>query len=360
MEDKRRARFFEWFDSRYDLSPLISFARQKKVPIHRNSVWYYMGGVTLFLFIVQVFTGILLLFYYQPGVDSGYESIRFIMTKVRFGWLFRSIHHWSSNLFLLFAFVHMFSAYFTKAYRRPRELTWMTGFVLLALGLGLGFSGYLLPWDELSFFATKVGTDIAGAVPLVGEFLKDILRGGPDVTGATLSRFYGFHVALFPAIFTVILGLHLLFIQRQGMHEPTVFQRLPPERKKEIPFFPNFVLKDALLWLVVLNVLLYLAVFWPAEIGVKADPFTPAPEGIRPEWYFMFMFQTLKLIPAHVIFIEGEIIGILFFMVLALAWLLVPYWEIKRKPDSRIRPMTIIGIVGIIYIVIMTVAGYLS
>jgi len=318
-----------------------------------------MGGVTLFLFLVQVFTGILLLFYYQPGIDTGYESIRFITTKVHFGWLFRSIHHWSANLFVLFAFIHMFSAFFTKAFRRPRELTWMTGFLLLVLGMGLGFSGYLLPWDELAFFATKVGTDIAGAVPFVGEYLKELLRGGPDVTSATLSRFYGIHVALIPAIFTLILGLHLLFIQRQGMHEPTAIQKLPPERKREIPFFPNFVLRDAFLWLIVLNVLLYLAVFFPADIGLKADPFTPAPEGIRPEWYFMFMFQTLKLIPGHVVFIEGEKLGILFFMLIGIAWFLVPYWEIKRKPDSRFRPMTVVGVVAIVYIVTMTVIGYL-
>lgn len=347
-------------DTRFKITPLIEFMKHKQVPVHKHTIWYYMGGVTLFLFIIQVFTGILLLMYYKPGVNDAYESVRFIMTKVGFGWLIRSVHSWAANLFVLFIFIHMFSTFFTKAFRRPRELTWLTGFVLLLLALGFGFSGYLLPWNELAYFATKVGTDIAGAVPLVGEATKILLRGGEDVSGATLVRFYAIHVALIPAVFTIFLGLHLLFVQRQGMHEPDYIQKLPPEKKKVIPFFPGFVLRDALLWLIVVNILLFLAVYFPWEMGLKADPFAPAPEGIKPEWFFMFMFQTLKYIPAHVLFIEGEVLGILLFMVGGLAWLLVPFWEIKRKPGSKWRPMTIIGLALIVYIVVMTIIGYLE
>ncbi len=360
MAERAGSKLYAWLHERFDLDPLLTYMRHKRVPVHRQMVWYYLGGVTLFLFAVQIFTGILLLFYYQPGVDSGHESVRFIMDQVSFGWLFRSVHSWAANLMVFFAFLHMFSTFFTRAYRKPRELTWMSGFVLLLLVMGLGFSGYLLPWDELAFFATKVGTDIVGVVPLVGEPLKELLRGGPDVSGATLSRFYAFHVALLPAIFTIILVLHLLFVQRQGMHVPEAVAKLPPSERKDIPFFPNFLLKDALLWLVVLNVLLYLAVFWPAEVGLKADPFSPAPEGIRPEWYFVFMFQTLKLIPGHVVFIEGEVLGVLFFAVITVAWLLVPFWEIKARPGRKVRPMVIVGVVALVYIVIMTAAGYLG
>jgi cytochrome b6 len=352
-------RFYKWLDERFYLTPLIEFMRHKQVPVHKHSIWYYMGGVTLFLFIIQVFTGILLLLYYQPGVDSGYESVRFLMTKVNFGWLIRSIHSWSANLFIFFIFVHMFSTFFTRAFSKPRELTWATGFFLLVLAMGFGFSGYLLPWNELAFFATKVGTDIAGSVPIIGNAIKIVLRGGEDVTGATLSRFYAFHVALIPAIFTIILGLHLLFIQRQGMHEPDYFKNLPQEKKKNIPFFPNFVLRDALLWLVVLNILLYLAVFFPWELGDKADPFSSAPQGIRPEWYFMFMFQTLKFLPAHVLFIEGEVFGVLFFTVVALVWLLVPFWGSKLTSEEKTRPLKVIGIVAILYIIVLTVLGYI-
>jgi cytochrome b6 len=359
MIKKRFSNLYLWLDSRFNLSPIIEFMQHKEVPVHRQSIWYYMGGVTLFLFLIQVFTGILLLFYYQPGVNSAYESVGFIMTKVSFGWLFRSIHSWSANLMVFFIFVHMFSTFFTRAFHRPRELTWVTGFLLLCLALFFGFSGYLLPWNELAFFATKVGTDIAAAVPIVGEAIKVILRGGDDVTGATLLRFYAFHVAMLPALFTVLITLHLLFVQRQGMHEPEYIERLPQEKKKTIAFFPNFILRDVLLWLIVLNILLFLAVFFPWELGVKADPFVPAPEGIRPEWYFMFMFQTLKFLPGHIFFIEGEVFGVLFFVLLAITWLLVPFWEKYTKPEKSFVPMIIIGSVAIIVILVMTVLGYI-
>ncbi len=353
-----KLKLYDWVDERFNISPLIDFMKHKEVPVHKHSVWYYMGGVTLFLFMVQVFTGILLLLYYQPGVDSSYESVRFIMTKVNFGWLFRQVHGWAANLMVFFIFLHMFSVFFTKAFRKPRELTWITGMLLMFIAMGAGFSGYLLPWNELAFFATKVGTDITGAVPVVGEMMKVLLRGGQDVTGATLSRFYAFHVALIPAIMTLLLTLHLVFVQRQGMHEPDHFKKAP--KKKVISFFPNFVLRDALLWLIVLNILLYLAVFFPWELGLKADPFAPAPDGIKPEWYFMFMFQTLKYIPAHVWFIEGEILGVLGFGLIALVWVLVPFWEIRKKPGAKFRPMSIIGVIGVVYIVVLTVLGYME
>jgi cytochrome b6 len=353
-------RAYSWLDERFHISPLIDFLRHKYVPVHRHTIWYYMGGVTLFLFIAQVFTGILLVLYYQPDEESAYESVRFITTKVQFGWLIRSVHSWSANLMVFFVFVHMFSTFFTRAFRKPRELTWLTGFVLMVLAMGFGFTGYLLPWNELAFFATKVGTDITGALPFIGEPVKVLLRGGPDVTGATLSRFYAIHIAILPAVFTAILLLHLLFVQRQGMHEPEYVQRLPKERKKLIPFFPNFLLRDTLLWLMVTNVVLALAVFFPWELGVEADPFAPAPEGIKPEWYFMFMFQTLKLIPGHVLFIEGEVLGILGFTLAGIAWMLVPVWDMKRRGERRPRPMTVIGVCGIIYIIIMTIWGYLE
>ncbi|MDH4038733.1 MAG: cytochrome b N-terminal domain-containing protein [Candidatus Krumholzibacteria bacterium] len=353
------ARVFAWVDERFHISPLLDYMRHKQVPVHRDTLWYYMGGVSLFLFMVQVASGILLVLYYKPDEASAFESVRFISTKVSFGWLIRSVHSWSANLMVFFVFVHMFSTFFTRAYKKPRELTWMTGFVMLVLVMGFGFTGYLLPWNELAFFATKVGTDIAGAVPLIGNATKILLRGGEDVTGATLTRFYAIHIALLPAIFTAILGIHLLFVQRQGMHEPESVQKLPPERRKMMPFFPNFLLRDTLLWLMVLNMLLFLAVFFPWELGEKADPFASAPQGIRPEWYFMFMFQTLKLLPGHVWFMEGEVLGIMAFMVMGLAWMLVPFWEMKRRPDGRARPITIIGVVGIIYMVVLTIWGYL-
>src|SRR5579884_3065133 len=209
-----------WLDERLRWTDLMRPLIHKTVPIHRFSYWYFLGGMTLFLFLVQVCTGILLLLYYRPTPDGAFESVQYIMTQVRFGWLVRSIHSWSANLMIFTALAHMFSVLFLGAYRKPRELTWVSGMLLLFLVLGFGFSGYLLPCNTRSYFATEVGTNMAAQVPWIGHKLMIFLRGGDVVTGATLTRFFGFHVALLPGIITVLLGLHLALIQRQGISVP--------------------------------------------------------------------------------------------------------------------------------------------
>lgn len=351
--------FYNWLNERIDLDSAIEFATKKHVPVFFGTVWYYLGGVSLFLFAIQVVTGILLLLYYQPGASTAFESVRFIVSKVEFGWLIREIHAWSANLFVLFVFLHMFTVYFAKAFRKPRELTWYSGFILLALTLFFGFSGYLLPWNELAFFATKVGTDIAGAIPVIGEFMLRLLRAGDEVNSATLSRFYGIHVAILPAIFTVLLGIHLALVQFQGMSVPPELENIDPAKRRTMPFFPNFALRDVLVWLIVLNVIALLAVFFPWELGHKADALASAPAGIRPEWYFMFMFQTLKLIPAHVLFIEGELFGILLFAVGGLIWFFVPLFDKSANEGKRSRFWNWFGIGVIVYMIVLTIWGYL-
>jgi cytochrome b6 len=352
-------RVYAWVNDRVFLEDLVKFLGKKYVPIHRHSVWYYFGGVSLFLFIIQVVTGILLLLYYKGGEELAFESIQFIMSKVQFGWLVRSIHSWAANLFILAAMIHMFSVYFGKAYRKPREITWLTGMLMFFLALAFGFSGYLLPWNELAFFATKVGTDIAGVVPVIGKPIMQFLRSGEEVTGATLSRFFGFHVAVFPGIFTLLLGIHLLLVQRQGMSEPLGSEDSPAQEQKTMPFFPNFLLRDLLLWLIVLNLLAILAVFFPWELGKKADPFAPAPAGIRPEWYFLFMFQTLKFIPAKLAIFDGEVVGIMLFSVAGLFWMLVPFWDRKSSRGEQNRFLTYLGVFAVMYIIILTIIGWL-
>jgi len=258
-----------WLDKRYGVSPLIDYMRHKEVPIGVHSlVWYYLGGATLFFFCVQVATGALLLMYYQPGLTTSYESIHYITTKVPFGWLIRSVHCWSAHLMIVSLVTHMFSTMFLKAYRPPRELTWVTGFLLLAIALGFGFSGYLLPWNELAFFATSVGTDSVKAVPYLGEWLLTVLRGGPDVTINTLYRFFALHVVILPLSIVAIMGTHLLFIQRQGMAAPVGHDKAP----RGMRFFPDFMLRDLLLWLILLIVLTCLAVFLPYGPAFPGSP----------------------------------------------------------------------------------------
>jgi cytochrome b6 len=346
-------RVSSFLEARFKTSALIEFGRKKKVPEHRHSFWYYFGGLCLFLFIVQVLTGLLLLLYYVPSVDAAHESIRFVMGQVRFGWLIRSVHSWTANILIGAIFIHMFSSFFLKAYRPPRELTWVSGFFLLLVFLGFGFSGYLLPWNELSFFATRVGTDIAGTIPLVGKALKTFILGGPEVSGATLTRFFWLHVAVLPAAAMVIISIHILLVQILGMSKP-----IGLGETREIPFYPHFLFQDAQVWLLVLAAIGILCVFFPWEIGLKADPFAPTPVGIKPEWYFTFMFTTLKLVPPHVFSVEGEVLAILGFMLGAFLWMLVPFLDRKASREQKSPLVSAVGFLILTYIVIMTALTY--
>ncbi|HSF39270.1 MAG TPA: cytochrome bc complex cytochrome b subunit [Thermoanaerobaculia bacterium] len=353
-----RARIGTWLDDRLSLSTMREVAAHKTVPVHRYMPLYYFGGMTLFFFLVQVMTGILLMLYYRPSAEEAFESVEFIMTTVPFGWLVRSIHSWSANLMVYFAFAHLATVFFLKAYRPPRELTWITGCLLLFLVMGFGFSGYLLPWNQLAFFATKVGTDIAGSVPFIGEWLLRFLRGGERVTGGTLSRFYGWHVAILPALTVLVLAGHLLFVQLHGMSVPPKVER-EGRQGRPMGFFPHFALRELFGWTLALGVLAALAALFPWELGEKADPFAPAYKDIRPEWYFMFMFQSLKLVPGgEIAGIEYEAIPILFFGLAGLLLVLVPFLDRGVVRRGRSPAFTAVGAAALVYIVAFTAWGY--
>ncbi|OFW05236.1 MAG: cytochrome bc complex cytochrome b subunit [Acidobacteria bacterium RIFCSPLOWO2_02_FULL_68_18] len=325
-----------WIDERLPLDDVLETLRHKRVPHHRYSVWYYFGGMTLFLFLIQVGTGALLLLYYRPSAAEAYESVQFIVSRVPFGWLVRSIHAWAANLMVASAFAHLFSVLFLHAYRRPRELTWISGLLLLLLTLAFGFTGYLLPWNTVSFFATRVGTDIAASVPVVGEGLVRFLRGGDDVTGATLTRLFGFHVAVLPGVATSLVALHLLLVQRHGMSIPPSIERRAADAGgiQSIPFLPHFLLRDLFAWTAVLAVLASLATFVPWELGAKADPFQPAPAGIRPEWYFLWAFETLKHVPPTVAGVNGELVAVALMGAVVLGAILLPLL-VGASPRAR-------------------------
>ncbi len=344
---------YAWLDERFDVKGLVEFASHKRVPLHRGSVFYYAGGVCAFLFLLQVGTGILLLMYYRVGVDASYESVRYIITQVPFGWMMRSVHSWGANLMVFFAFVHMFSVLFMKAYRKPREMTWLSGCAMLGLAMAFGFSGYLLPWNELAYFATKVGTDIIGQVPVVGHWLLKLVRGGEEVTGATLSRFFGLHVAILPALLSTFIGGHLLFVQVQGMANAD-------KARKTMAFFPNFIVRDIILWLVVLNAVCALAVFFPWELGKKADALASAPAGIKPEWYFLSQYQFLKVLPGNIGPLSGELVGIGVLSASGLLFALVPFWEKLVPEDGRDRAVDAFGWASLAVLAAMTAWGHFS
>jgi cytochrome b6 len=347
-----------WVNARLPLERLREAAQHKTVPIHRQTVFYYLGGMTLFFFGVQVVTGIMLMLYYRPSAEEAFESVEFIMTNVPFGWLIRSVHSWSANLMVFFAFAHLATVFMMKAYRPPREITWISGCLLLFISMAFGFSGYLLPWNQLAFFATKVGTDIAGSVPIIGEWTLRFLRGGDHVTGGTLSRFYGWHVAILPAVTTLLLGLHLALVQLQGMSVPPQYE---PTKRPGMKFLPDFLLRDLFGWTLALAALASLAALFPWELGEKADPFAPAYKDIAPEWYFMFMFQTLKLIPGgEIAGLEYEAIPILIFALAGVLVMLVPFLDRSVVRNGRSPMFTAAGWAGLAYIVGMTAWGYHS
>ena len=357
-EKSRRRGFGGWLEERVDFSALRQLIAKKTVPVHRHSIWYYFGGMVLFLLIVQVFTGILLLLYYRPTAEAAFESVQFIVTKVEFGWLVRNVHSWAANLMIGVLFVHVFSAFLMKAYRKPRELTWVTGVFLLSFALGFGFTGYLLPWNELAFFATKVGTEIVTEVPLIGHYLLLYLRGGEEVTGATLTRLFGFHVAMLPMATAILLAIHLVLVQKRGMSRPLSVEN-SGEKKRDMPFVPHFLLRDLLGWLIVLAALVSLAAFFPWELGVKADPFAPTPAGIQPEWYFLFAFEFLKLVPSKVLIFEGEAFAIGLMGLVGAFWLLVPFLDRRSSRGERSPVFTWIGIATIACFVGLTLVGWL-
>lgn len=210
---------FGYVDRRYRLRGPLQAQLNKVMPGHLK--WTNcLGGMTLICFVVQVVTGVLLAFNYKPTMDEAYLSVQRIMTEVPFGAFVRSLHAWTSNFMILLVTLHLLKVFFMSAYRPPREFTWVSGVALFFITLFFGFSGYLLPMNQLSYWATTVGTEIAGAFPLVGEQARLVLLGGPRVSGETLTRFYALHVLLLPMASAVFLAGHFLMIRRQGISEP--------------------------------------------------------------------------------------------------------------------------------------------
>lgn len=348
-----------WLDERLGIDAVIAAARHKRVPDHAHSFWYYWGGISLFFFIVQAVSGILLLVYYRPGPEA-YESVREITYEIDFGWLIRSTHSWSANLMVFAVFVHMFSVFFMKAYRGPREFGWWSGLALLGLTMLFGFSGYLLPMDELAYFATKVGLDIPKAMPGMGVFIEHLVQGGPEVTGVTIQRFFALHAVVLPIVFIFVLMFHLWLVQKHGNAVPPSEEARPAALRRSIPFFPNFLMKDLAMWLIALNVMAVLAAMYPWPLGPQADPLAAAPLGIHPEWYFMSQFELLKILGRVVPGALGEYLGIGLFTAGGILWALIPLFDTRNASGARARAATWFGWFALVALIALTVVGYIE
>jgi quinol-cytochrome oxidoreductase complex cytochrome b subunit len=210
---------FAWLDERLGLEAIYGAVLDRKVP--KVNWWFTLGSASLFLFVMQGITGIFLTMYYVPDPQKAYDSIEYIMNGLAFGWLIRGIHHWGASLMVLVVFLHMLRTFFYGAYKYPREMTWITGVLLMLLTLGMGFTGYLLPWNQRAYWATTVGTAIAGSVPVVGDFILRVMRGGPDLSALTLTRFFSAHIWMLPAALAGLIGIHMYLIIRLGIsHVP--------------------------------------------------------------------------------------------------------------------------------------------
>jgi len=346
-----------WLDERFGLSGITDFLTKKTVPLHRHTIWYYTGSAILLFFAIQVITGFMLVLYYKPTLEMANESVARIMTEIPLGWIIRSVHSWSASFMIAFVFVHLLSIWIAKSYRRPRELTWMTGVMLLVVSLLFGFTGYLLPWDDLSFSATKVGTDIPRAIPVVGAWVTKLLRGGEDVTGDTLTRFFGIHVCMLPVFLFLLLAVHIYLVQKQGMSLPLEAEGRQ-EKPKEIPFWPNFVFREMIVWLLLIGILFTIAIFFPPSLHKVADVMAPAPEGIRPEWYFLFLFQTLKIFPAHVLFVSGETVAVLLIIFAGILFFFLPVFD-NKPTQVKGKMITLSAYALVLYALIMSVWGLL-
>ena len=342
-----------WLEERLSVSVIAEFLKKKAIPQHKHTLWYYTGSAILLFFAIQVVTGFMLAFYYKPTLEEANKSVARITTEVPLGWVIRSVHSWSSSFMIALVFIHLFSIWIVKSYRKPRELTWMSGVILLILTLAFGFTGYLLPWDELSLSATKVGTDIPRSVPLVGIWVARLLRGGEDVTGDTLTRFFGFHVSILPVFIFILLAIHIYLIQKQGMSLPLSLEN-EKGRVRQLPFWPNFIYREMAAWLILLGVLFTVSMFLPPSLGKAADLMAPAPEGIKPEWYFLFLFQMLKVFPAKILFANGDTIAVLLIILAGILFFFLPL--IDNKP-ARIKGklITVIAYAFIVFAAAMTV-----
>jgi ubiquinol-cytochrome c reductase cytochrome b subunit len=332
------------------------------------NVWYSLGAVLLALFGLQIVTGILLLMFYVPDSEKAFASIQYIMNEVPYGWLFRMLHAVGANVIVIALLLHMLSVLFMGSYKGRREFTWLSGFIIFNLSMGLCLTGYLLPWSQLSFWATTVATDAAGAVPVIGSFLVEFLRGGPTVDNQTLGRFFALHVVGMPLVLLGLVGLHLFCVKRRGISPPPFGQDYKTTEEMQffeyekhpngIPFFPNYFVKEAAVicfFIALLLAIIFYApgMFFPESAFQPADPFVTPPR-IKPEWYFLWAYQTLKIFPSEII---GLGVQGAFMTFLAL----LPF--IDRGPERRPgqRPLFVTCyVLGVLVFVAISIWGHYS
>lgn len=316
------------------------------VPNHLKRWWFCLGGTPAYLFVVQIVTGIMLAFYYQATPDSAYESVQHITEHVSYGWFLRSLHKWGATLMIASVILHQMRVYFTGAYRKPRELNWLVGMCLLVCTLVIGFTGYSLVYEQLSYWGATVGANISSSVPVVGEPMRRLLLGGEEYNESTLSRFFMLHAAILPVLMVMLLVIHISLIRLQGVTE-FKDEKHPERDEGTFNFFPEHVLTELIMGLVIMILLAALATLLPATMGPRADPLV-TPEVIKPEWFFYVAFRWLKLFTGTVAVLSmGFVVFVMF------AWPFLDAALVRRFPKKTDLHVWI-GIFGVLLIIGLT------
>lgn len=349
---------YHWLDRRLKLKPIEEMLLDEPIP--GGTSWVYVfGSATLFLFCLQLLTGMFLAIYYAPTPDHAYDSIQFIMSSVAFGSFVRGLHHWGASAMVVAIGLHMLQVYMYGAYKPPREVMWMAGVVLFLLTLGFAFSGYLLPWDQKAYWATQVGVNMIGTVPWIGGDLVRIIRGGENLGALTLTRFFALHVLFLPLFTLGFIALHLFILRRIGPAGSFDDQRsdkhdgsAQTERRNRTvsePFYPKQVFMDAVVMGGVFLVVAALAIWLPFPLADKADPSDTSFQPI-PEWYFLFYYQGLKYVHGPFEPLATWILPMVFYMLL----MFLPFIDRNpvRHPTRRPRAVLIgaaflIGVFGL-------------
>jgi quinol-cytochrome oxidoreductase complex cytochrome b subunit len=349
---------FDWLEKRYGLREVLDGLLQPPIPLHRESVLYGVGGALLFLLAVQLLTGLLLLVYYVPTPEGAHASIELLQERVRFGPLVRSIHSWASHLLVGGVFLHLVIVFAGRAYRRPREATWVGGLLLFGLVLAIVFTGRALPQDETARFASLIGISIVETMPLVGAFLGRLVKGGDIASGLTLGRFFAFHVAILPLVAALLVGLHLFAVHRQGLSVPPKFVR-PDGDMPTLPF-ADYLPRQLLVWVFLANLLVILALRFPADLGPPADLLAPVPPGTRPEWYFWPLYQMHRMLPPRILGLEAEVVFNLVLVLVGGVFLTLPFWDRAARAGRAGSAVTAVGVAVLVVLAGFFVRAWLS
>lgn len=345
------SKIYRWINDRWPLTALIRIGLEEEMP-GGASFAYIFGSATLIIFLLQGVTGVCQLFYYVPTIDHAYISLNYFRIEVPFGWLIHSLHYWGASMMVVLVGLHMCQVFIWGAYKHPRQLTWLIGVANLLITLGISFTGPTLHWDELGYWAAEVGTSIAGTVPLVGDIVKRLLRGGETMGQLTLSRFFILHIAILPGILMGLIGIHLVAFRHFGVSGPWNEKR----RKQIGRFWPDQVFEDTVIVMLLVLILIGLAAYRPAPIEGPADPLDTSYVP-KPEWNFLFLYQALKYFHGNLEPIGTA--GVPLFIILLLVFL--PFLDRSPERNPARRPFIMAG--GLIFVIlILTLAflGYLS